>query len=208
LFGRVAHIQRVHATAAQATGRGPRDQGFDTNMRKTTLLSTLAIGATLAFATLSANAQDKGFYAGAGVGQSFVDEGRYDDHDTAFSAFGGYQFNKYFALEGGYVDFGEIEADVAGPSFEGDSTYISAVGTLPLNDRFAVYAKAGIHRWNLDTSLPALTGTADDNNTDPTYGVGAQYRFNDRFSMRTGYDRFEVGDLDVDLVQVQGIYRF
>jgi hypothetical protein len=38
--------------------------------------------------------------------------------------------------------------------------------------------------------------------------VGAQYRFNDRFSMRTGYDRFEVGDLDVDLVQVQGIYRF
>ena len=52
-------------------------------MRKTTLLSTLAIGATLAFATLSANAQDKGFYAGAGVGQSFVDEGRYDDHDTA-----------------------------------------------------------------------------------------------------------------------------
>ena len=26
--------------------------------------------------------------------------------------------------------------------------------------------------------------------------------------MRTGYDRFEVGDLDVDLVQVQGIYRF
>jgi OOP family OmpA-OmpF porin len=71
-----------------------------------------------------------------------------------------------------------------------------------------VYAKAGIHRWNLDTSLPALTGTADDNNTDPTYGVGAQYRFNDRFSMRTGYDRFEVGDLDVDLVQVQGIYRF
>ena len=177
-------------------------------MRKTTLLSTLAIGATLAFATLSANAQDKGFYAGAGVGQSFVDEGRYDDHDTAFSAFGGYQFNKYFALEGGYVDFGEIEADVAGPSFEGDSTYISAVGTLPLNDRFALYAKAGIHRWNLDTSLPALTGTADDGDTDPTYGIGAQYRFNDRFSMRTGYDRFEVGDLDVDLVQVQGIFHF
>ena len=179
-------------------------------MRKTKLFSTLVMGAVLGAAAFGANAQDKGFYAGAGVGQSIVDEGAYDDDDTAFSAFGGYQFNRWFGLEGGYVDFGEIESNARSnaTSLEGDSVYLTAVGTIPVTDKFSIYGKAGVHRWNLDNQIPALTGTADDSDTDPTYGVGVQFRFNDRFSLRTGYDRFEVGDLDVDLVQLQGVYHF
>jgi hypothetical protein len=36
-------------------------------------------------AALGAHAQEKtGFYVGAGVGQSYVDDGAYDDKDTAF----------------------------------------------------------------------------------------------------------------------------
>lgn len=38
-------------------------------MRKTKLLSTLLLSATLGVAAFSASAQDSGFYAGAGVGQ-------------------------------------------------------------------------------------------------------------------------------------------
>jgi OOP family OmpA-OmpF porin len=63
-------------------------------MRKTKLLSTLLLSATLGAAAFGASAQEHGIYAGAGVGQAFVDEGAYDDEDTAFSVFGGYQFNK------------------------------------------------------------------------------------------------------------------
>ena len=177
-------------------------------MRKTKLLSTLLLSATLGVAAFGAQAQDKGFYAGAGVGQSFVDEGSYDDEDTAFSVFGGYQFNKYFGLETGYVDFGKIESDTVGPDLEGDSAYLTAVGTLPITDKFSAYAKAGLHRWNLDTELPGLVGTSDDSGTDPTYGLGVQYRFTDRVALRGEYSRFEVEDLDADLAQVQVRFDF
>lgn len=177
-------------------------------MRKTKLLSTLLLSATLGAAAFAANAQDKGFYAGAGVGQSFVDEGAYDDEDTAFTVFGGYQFNRYFGLEAGYADFGKIEPDVAGPAFEGDSAYLTAVGTLPITDKFSAYAKAGLHRWNVDTSLPGVTGNNDDSGSDPTYGVGAQYRFTDRVALRGEYSRFEVEDVDADLAQLQVRFDF
>jgi OOP family OmpA-OmpF porin len=176
-------------------------------MRKTKLLSTLLLSATLGVAAFGANAQDKGFYAGAGVGQSFVDEGAYDDEDTAFSVFGGYQFNRYFGLEAGYADFGKIEPEAAGPTLEGDSAYFTAVGTLPITDSFSAYAKAGLHRWNVDTSLPGLIGD-DDSGTDPTYGVGLQYRFTDKVALRGEYSRFEVEDADADLAQLQLRFDF
>lgn len=177
-------------------------------MRKTKLLSALLLSATLGAAAFGASAQEKGFYAGAGVGQSFVDEGAYDDEDTAFTVFGGYQFTKYFGLEAGYADFGKIEPDVAGPALEGDSAYLTAVGTLPITDKFSAYAKAGLHRWNVDTSLPGLTGNNDDSGSDPTYGIGAQYRFTDKVALRGEYSRFEVEDVDADLAQLQVRFDF
>lgn len=178
-------------------------------MRNTKLVSSLLLAATLGAAAFGAQAQDKGFYAGAGVGQSFVDEGAYDDEDTAFSAFGGYQFNRYFALEGGYADFGQIESDRPGqPSLEGDTAYLTAVGIIPITDKFSAYGKAGVHRWNLDNALPTLTGSNDDSGSDPTYGVGVQYRINDRVALRGEYSRFEIGDLDTDLAQFQIRFDF
>lgn len=177
-------------------------------MRKTKLLSTLLLSATLGVAAFGANAQDKGFYAGAGVGQSFVDEGIYDDEDTAFSVFGGYQFNPYFGLEAGYADFGKIEGRAVGPALEADTAYLTAVGSLPITDNFAAYAKAGFHSWNLDAELPGLVSNSDDSGTDPTYGLGVQYRFTDHVALRGEYSRFEVEDADVDLAQVQLRFDF
>lgn len=176
-------------------------------MRKTKLLSTLLLSATLGVAAFGASAQEPGFYAGAGVGQSFVDEGAYDDEDTAFSVFGGYQFNRYFGLEAGYADFGKIEPETAGPALEGDSAYLTAVGSVPITAHFSAYAKAGFHRWNVDTDLPGLTGD-DDSGTDPTYGVGLQYRFSDTVALRGEYSRFEVEDADADLAQLQVRFDF
>jgi hypothetical protein len=98
---------------------------------------------------------------------------------------------KYFGLEAGYVDFGKIEAEVTDAALEGDSAYLTAVGTLPITEKFSAYAKAGLHRWNVDTSLPGLTGSDDDSGTDPTYGVGAQYRFTttSRYAANTAASR-------------------
>ena len=177
-------------------------------MRKTQMFSTLLLSAALGVTAFGAQAQDRGFYAGAGAGQSLVDEGAYDDEDTAFSAFGGYQFNRYFGVEAGYADFGKIEPEVAGPALEGDTAYLTAVGTLPLGERFAAYAKAGFHAWNLDSELPGAIGGSDDSGTDSTYGLGVQYRFTDRVALRGEYSRFEVEDADADLAQLQVRFDF
>ena len=62
-------------------------------------LSSLAAGAPAALA------QDAGFYAGIGFGQSKVKDfcegvvGTCDDKDTAWKILGGYQFNKYLGAE-------------------------------------------------------------------------------------------------------------
>jgi OOP family OmpA-OmpF porin len=168
----------------------------------TTLAAVLLAGASVA------QAQDSGFYAGVGAGQALVDERAYDDEDTAFSVFGGYQFHRNFALEAGYTDFGSLEPDVAGTDLELSSASLTAVGILPFTERFSGYAKAGFQRWELDRAIPGLTGTAKDDGTDPVYGVGLQYRFNDLVALRGEYTRSEVEDLDVDAAQVQVRFDF
>lgn len=177
-------------------------------MSKNKMLSTALVAVIASAAAFGAQAADKGFYAGAGVGQSFVDEGAYDDEDTAFSVFGGYQFNRYFGLEAGYADFGKLEPRGAGPELEASSVYLTAVGTLPITDKFSAYAKAGVQRWDVDTAIPSVVGNSDDNGTDPTYGLGVQYRFTDHVALRGEYSRFEVEDTDLDLAQLQVRYDF
>lgn len=176
-------------------------------MKKSKILSRTLLAAVLGAAAFGAQAAEApGFYIGAGAGQSFVDEGDYDDEDTAFSVFGGYQFNRYFGLETGYVDFGELEPTGAGRSLEANSVYLTAVGTVPFTENFSGYAKAGFQRWDLDTTIPGLAD--DDSGSDPTYGLGLQYRFNDRFALRGEYSRFEVEDIDLDLAQLQVRFNF
>lgn len=167
--------------------------------------------ATLSFAVLlllgsGAAGADSGFYAGGGAGRSSVDVGAYDDEDSTFSLFGGYQFTANFALEGGYLDLGEIESGANGANLDADSFHLVAVGMLPLSDAFALYAKAGVHRWNAETALPVLDG--NDSGSDPTYGVGAQYRFNERFSLRLDLSRFELDEVDADVAQLQARFDF
>ena len=79
-------------------------------MSKRNLLSRGLFAIILGAATFGAQAAEQpGFYVGAGAGQAMIDDGDLDDEDTAFSAFAGYDFNRYFGLEAGYADFGKIE---------------------------------------------------------------------------------------------------
>lgn len=177
-------------------------------MRKNKVLSILLVSSIACTAAFSAGAQDNGFYAGVGAGQSKVDEGGYDDRETAFSAFGGYDFNRYVGVEAGYADLGELKSNVGAPALQATAPYLVAVGKLPINDKFTAYAKAGINRWSLDDAVASVTGTNDDSGTDATYGLGVQYRINDKFGLRGDYSRFKVGDANVDVAQLQATYRF
>lgn len=177
-------------------------------MKKT---HTLAISVlALALGTLSVGAHaagPTGFYAGVGAGQSMIDEDIADDEDTAFQAFGGYQFNPYFGIEAAYTDFGEVELATGVGELEADTVSLVAVGTLPFTEKLSGYAKAGFHSWDAEANVPGVGGV-DDDGTDPTYGLGLQYRFTDNVALRGEYSRFEMEDVDTDLAQVQVRFDF
>ncbi len=76
----------------------------------------------------AANAQDAGFYAGGSIGQAKANQGcdgipiSCDNKDTSWQISGGYQFNKNFGVELGYVDLGKVTASgtIAGFAVSGN----------------------------------------------------------------------------------------
>lgn len=177
-------------------------------MKKTHILSSTLLAAVIGAAAFGAQAAEQpGFYAGFGAGQASVDEGMLDDEDTAFSVFGGYQANQYFGIEAGYADFGKLEPRGLPGKVEADTAYLTAVGTLPFTGNFSGYAKAGFHVWDAEARLPGVARAKTDG-TDPTYGLGLQYRFTDTVALRGEYSRFEMDDVDVDLAQLQLRFDF
>lgn len=141
--------------------------------------------------------------------------GSCDETDNGWKIFGGYQFTPNWGLEVFYADLGEAEARGTAPDLgvpvsvsvdaEVDGFGASAVGTWPINDKFSVFGKVGFFTWDLNTSLrgtaidvgvPVLASIdKDDDGTDLTYGIGAQYSFNETFAIRVEWERFDdVGD--------------
>ena len=118
---------------------------------------TLAlIGSSLAMA------DDSGWYIGGNLGQSRakIDDPRIidnllnagisttsisdDNRHFGYKLFGGYEFDKYFAIEGGYFDlgkFGFTANSVPAAGLTGktklNGANVDLVGTLPFTDRFA-----------------------------------------------------------------------
>jgi OOP family OmpA-OmpF porin len=124
-----------------------------------------------------------GFYVGAGVGNATLEledsnsSADFKGDDTGWKIAAGYRFLKWVAVEAAYENYGRPEDDVLGVRLRGDfnAFSVSALGLLPLGD-FDLFARGGIARW--DGSLEAVDFGVDvsEDNTDPLFGLGAQYR--------------------------------
>ncbi|MCM2312278.1 MAG: outer membrane beta-barrel protein [Steroidobacteraceae bacterium] len=165
--------------------------------------------AALALASLPAVAADNGIYLGASVGQSAlqVDDFDYDADATGYKLIVGWRFLDWLAVEGNYVDFGSGDDTVAGSRIEteADGISLSAVGFLPVGP-VDLFARVGAIDWSADVSSPGF-GSASDDGTDLTYGVGAQFRVWS-LSIRAEYERFEVSDADLDMISVGLTWTF
>jgi hypothetical protein len=185
-------------------------------------------------------AQDSEWYAGASVGGS-----RYEDEansirkdlnsagltgtvstDTmalAWKVFGGYQINRYFGAEIGFVDLGEesastsisvpISAAIAGKAQVRGINFGATAG-MPVLERGQIFGKLGGFLWDLDasasTSLPGVGRIFDDDGGFAlSFGVGASYRIFDHVDLRIDWDRFQdLNDTNVDLFSAGVAYRF
>jgi len=167
-----------------------------------------AVAFMLAAISVPAPAQDGGWFAGLGIGYLKFDDGcpgtaatgaACDDKDTTWKLFGGYQFNAYLGVELGLADMGDRPATVTGlgpatAKFRVFETLL--VGTLPLNQHFSVYGKAGIYQWDVDFEFPAgVAGSADANGNDYTVGLGVRYNFTRNAALRLEWQRYNsMGD--------------
>lgn len=173
-------------------------------------------------------AQDTGLYIGGALGQATVDVDctgatSCDDKDTSWRIFGGYQFNRNFAIEAGYIDLGEASAAGPTPPFgttsviqEATAFDVVAVGMLPIMDRFSVFGKLGFYRADTDVSVTnTVLGSfsESDSNTDLTFGAGVRYDFTRNLAVRAEWQRYSdlgISDLesDVDVFSLGVLWRF
>lgn len=178
------------------------------NKRIATLMclsGLLASGAALAQDT------NKGAYVGFSAGQTRVNFDTaplilgglpvtYDNSSGAWKAFGGYQFNKYFAAELHYVRFGDYNVFVTtaiGPQFTNIQITgwgAALVGTLPLGKDFSLLGRLGETRVRESRGncniCQAPVSAASDNTWSPTVGIGIKYDFNPNWSARVEAERY------------------
>ncbi|MDO9143460.1 outer membrane beta-barrel protein [Rhodoferax sp.] len=188
-----------------------------------------------------AMAQDAGWYAGANIGQtrSSLDNASIsnsllgatppaitsiseDNSDRGYKLFGGYQINKYLALEGGYFDLGQFDfvTNTNAPStlngnIQVRGVNLDAVGILPITDKFSAFGRLGVTHAHTKGSFAGATTVnstrASDNNLK--VGLGVQYAFTDALSLRAEIERYRINDSvgqkgDIDMASVGLVYRF
>lgn len=174
---------------------------------------------------------DSGFYIGAGVGRSeqkdfCTDLGpniACDGKDFSWNVFAGYQLNRHFAVEIGYLDFGKVTgtaifAGVPGViANETTAVELVAIAGLPLTDRFTVYAKGGLFHFDSDGfGTGAIAGSANDKSVEITLGVGAEYGFTRNVGARLEYQRYlnvgsgflGIANGDMQVLRFSTRYRF
>jgi OOP family OmpA-OmpF porin len=180
------------------------------NRIKTALAATLP-AILLAFGA-PASAQDSGWYIGGAYGMTSVDVDTsglpgvtIDDGDSGFKIYGGYQFNKHLGAEAGYVDFGKFPVTAGSTGDLSLTAYtFAAVGTLPLNEAFALYGKAGLWMWESDSSIPGTTGTDD---SDLFVGIGVRYNFNKNLGLTLDVEQYDASDA-ITMTSIGLRYKF
>jgi len=185
----------------------------------------IAIATLFAAGAVHAQDAEKGWYMGVNVGQSKVEFERLqvtgatassstaDETDAGAKVLAGYRFNENFALEAGWMRFGEfntctsVTAPVVGTacsSIKSDGFFLDAVGIIPLQGGLSVQGRLGAMHSNTraqrtTTGAVALAaGTPIDpkrSETNWKWGVGVGYEINKNVGLRFNYDQvMDLGD--------------
>jgi len=180
------------------------------------------------------------WYGGGNIGQSRakIDDARItarlpgsvsisdDNTGLAWKFFGGYHFNKNFALEGGYFHLGQFGYNAttspAGTMYGKihlQGFNLDAVGMLPLENKFSVFARLGLQyalaKDNFSsTGAVPIPANSNPNKNAANYkaGLGVQYDFNKSLGMRVEAERFRIDDAvgnrgDVNVFSVGLVFK-
>ena len=214
-------------------------------MRVSKITAALGLLGCAVMNSQSALAEDSFWYIGGNIGQSQarIDDGKIvsqlrasmltttainnDDSNTAYKLFGGYQFNKNFALEAGYFNLGQfgytattLPAGTQSGTIMLSGLNLDAVGILPINDQFSAFARIGLQYAQAkdnfsNTGFVPVPANPNPSKNAANYkaGLGLQYDFNRSLGMRAEAERYRINDAinntgDINMYSVGLVYRF
>jgi OmpA-OmpF porin, OOP family len=135
----------------------------------------------------------------------------------------GYQYSRYFAVEGQFVDFGRNSSEVfANPAtlssaFRGTGFGVDTVAMLPWRS-FSFYGRMGAYRGESRNAFSqystSLLGDASSRGTRWRYGLGMRYDFTKTLGVRAEVERYSpLGtpldtQVETDLISVGVSWRF
>ena len=221
---------------------------WENHMKKTKLLRQLGLaglGSLLAVSAAPVFAQDGGYsYGGVALGQSRarIDEERItatlqgagltttgmtrDNTGAGFKLFGGYQFNRNFAVEAGYFNLGKfsfLSTTQPAGSLNGEiklqGLNLDLVGTLPVTGGLSVIGRVGAQ---VSSARDKFSGTGAVNVLNPNpskrsasykLGAGLQYEVSPSFLVRAEGERYRINDAvgnrgDINLMSVSLVFPF
>jgi len=159
------------------------------------------------------------------TGLGFIDEGQFDDSSFSGSTSLVYFIGQSWGIEGGYTSFGDFKSDFDAAGGRGRAEAGIDGFTLGLNflsnldDDWYLSGRVGAWSWDSEVKLsaPGLPQIdADGDGTDIYAGIGAGWRYSERFGIGLGvtYYGVDVGngannaDTGVYIIGVNTNYRF
>jgi OmpA-OmpF porin, OOP family len=174
------------------------------------------IACTFVLAALSASgvarADDSGFYLGASFGEASQDFQEFEASDKTFKLFGGWSFNKYFAVEGGYVDAGTQSDTIGelGVDISSDGFFVEGLAKWPIGNFGAPYAKVGYVFYDSTQVLTLGTMRASESESDADfiYGIGFEFYAGSNFRLRAEYEEVNLPDSAFDIISLAATWQF
>lgn len=180
------------------------------------LLTTLCTTIATLTVVPSTFAEDNGFTVGIDYGRT--EAKKYCDNITNCSDSDngpkfevGYDFNKNVGIELGYTSFGRLfdtTEDSIRLTQKSSATTLSLLGTLPLNDAFAIYGRLGYARYDTNNS-GSVEGVPvkDEHGNTPFWGAGLKFNLNEQFALRLEYQDYkDLSDAQGRDDDVQGLF--
>jgi opacity protein-like surface antigen len=154
-----------------------------------------------------------------------------DDSDIGFHAQFGYRFHRFFAAEFGLLQFGDLTTKGSGNvDFDGVGNFqsttgtfrfhpngflISALGVLPLGEKFEAFGRLGYLFTNAEREASikvegdtVLAGSFTDDSQELVYGIGLGFNFNQVYSVRAEYQFTDVSDEELNFLSLGLQVRF
>jgi OOP family OmpA-OmpF porin len=158
-----------------------------------------------------------------GLGNASISDA---NRDNGYKVFGGYQFNRNFAVEGSYFDLGKFgfsATTTPAGTLNGDISLrgfgLDAVLSAPLTSKLRVFAKLGANyaeardNFNSTGAVTVLDHNPSKTELNPKIGIGVQYTLTEALSVRAELERYRVNDAvgghgDVDHLSIGLVYSW